>query len=231
MGPEPRIPQAVSDEPATATNDASTTSLIPIVVFTLWALSTILGLVTLAIWYDLAAGLVFQLGQGLYAVVNEVTVYTIVYALGFILGGLSSGLAQGALLRRQGFHDLPWMRACGLGWGIVGLMLPLYSVIFGTRSPVPALQLALLLCAVIVSGLIQWSVLRKRIKNAFWWVIASSLGWLAAWIILAFPQVMPSGELFTILLVLLLPGMITGLAAAWLCRQSNTIPASKGLHL
>jgi hypothetical protein len=60
---------------------------------------------------------------------------------------------------------IEWVGATAIGWLLGGLVLP---------------ELALFSIG-LVTGILQWVVLRQRLRQAGWWILASTVGWTASW--------------------------------------------------
>ncbi|TMS00334.1 nitroreductase/quinone reductase family protein [Nonomuraea basaltis] len=97
--------------------------------------------------------------------------------------GAILGLAQAYALRSAlpAIATRDWVRATAVGavmaW-IVGAM----PIVLGERVlRWPPAVLALLgLTLLVAMGLLQWRVLRRHVRRAFWWVIATAGSWLVA---------------------------------------------------
>lgn len=118
------------------------------------------------------------------------------------------------------------------GWWIpasaVGKFLSFYPVIlaiarFTYPSPnaSPLAATALLLLAGAVAGGMEWLVLRRRVSQAGWWVLARSLGSLGAIHVYSF---VAKDDVFRFFLGGLasgaISGAVAGLALVWLLRNS-----------
>lgn len=62
---------------------------------------------------------------------------------------------------------LRWLAATTLGWLLGGVLLP---------------KLALVVAGFVI-GVLQWVVLRQRLTQTGWWVLASAAGWAGGWAI------------------------------------------------
>jgi len=62
---------------------------------------------------------------------------------------------------------LQWLAVTTLGWVLGGLLLP---------------GLALVTAGLVI-GILQWVVLRQRLPEAGWWILASTVGWAGGWAI------------------------------------------------
>ncbi|HEX4817381.1 MAG TPA: nitroreductase/quinone reductase family protein [Nonomuraea sp.] len=95
--------------------------------------------------------------------------------------GMFLGLAQAYALRTAlpevGTRD--WVRATAWGAAIAWTVGAL-PIVIGERvlqwSPVVLALLGLMLLAAM--GLLQWRLLRRHVRGAFWWVIATAGSWL-----------------------------------------------------
>lgn len=133
------------------------------------------------------------------------------YALLPILG-LLAGFLQYLLLRRH----LPRM-----GWWIVATTLGLLLGLAGNRllsrtllSTLDSMWFGIVMTVLIGGsmGLVQWLVLRQRVRHAAWWILANVLGWgIVGWgaATLSNQMVIPA------VVILLAPGIATSIAL-WL---------------
>jgi hypothetical protein len=60
-----------------------------------------------------------------------------------------------------------WLLVTALGWVLGGVLLP---------------GLALVTAGLVI-GVLQWVVLRGRLPEAGWWILASTVGWAGGWAI------------------------------------------------
>jgi hypothetical protein len=129
--------------------------------------------------------------------------------------GLVIGVLQYILLRlhlpRMGW----WIVATILGWllGLIGSRL-LYSSLYRPFDQ-SALWIEVLLTALIglSMGIAQWLVLRQRVPQAGWWIVANLIGWgVIGWgaATITTRMVIPAVSLVTV------PGIITGVTLWWL---------------
>ena len=129
------------------------------------------------------------------------------------LFGLLTGLLQALLLRRTLPRMGWWIVATVLGWLLPFAVLRLLSVLLAPVLDVNSTQARMLLGMLIGGsmGLMQWLVLRPRVPNAAWWILASVLGWTTTALV--------TGETLSstldMLAVVLLPPIATGFAL-WL---------------
>ena len=104
------------------------------------------------------------------------------YLLGYTLYplfGLLTGLLQYLLLRRHFPKMGWWIVATFLGWLLPFVVLGLVSAILPASLDLRSTW-AMVLSVVLIGGsmgLLQWLVLRPRVRHAAWWILASILGW------------------------------------------------------
>jgi hypothetical protein len=126
--------------------------------------------------------------------------------------GLLAGFLQYLLLRRHLPRMGWWIAATTLGLllGLVGgrlLFRPLHSTL-------DSMWFGILMTVVIGGsmGLVQWLMLRQRVRHAAWWILANVLGWgVVGWgaATLSNQMVIPAVG------ILLVPGIATSIAL-WL---------------
>ncbi len=119
--------------------------------------------------------------------------------------GLLTGFLQYLLLRRYLPRMGGWIAATAGGW-----LLP-FAVIAPLGVLLPSFDVNVILAAALYGGsigLIQWLVLRRRVRRAGWWILANVLGWEMAG--LATGETI-SSTLDTLAIVLL-PPIVTSIA-------------------
>ncbi|MGK7926282.1 MAG: hypothetical protein AB4290_13740 [Spirulina sp.] len=147
-----------------------------------------------------------------------------------ILTFLPLGLMQWAVLRRRIHRGVWWIPATVVG-SILGLFCAFWSLslfVFwtGTFSDVLGLPIATFVGGAIV-GLLQWFVLRPYSKKAYWWILASGVGWMCSvsWFMLytmgfIFSRFNNLGDIGSWLVLASasggMGGMIKGIALAWI---------------
>ena len=62
---------------------------------------------------------------------------------------------------------LQWLAVTAFGWILGGVLLPGLAPVAGG----------------LVIGVLQWVVLRQRLPQAGWWILASGVGWAGGWTI------------------------------------------------
>lgn len=119
-------------------------------------------------------------------------------ALGGAAVGTTVGIAQRFVLRRHGVQTRHWILASVVGRIVGGYASTVFALTVCYGGANGAIVAVLLLHGAVV-GFAQWLVLRRRVKRAGWWILASAIGHFSL-------------------------GTITGRTLVWLLRQ----PASQG---
>lgn len=137
--------------------------------------------------------------------------------------GLLSGLLQYLLLRRYLPRMVWWIAATAAGWLLLLVALGLF---YRALSPAFDARAAwyLPLVVVLIGGCValpQWLLLRRRVRHAVSWILASVLGWVVA--ILVAGETISSPE--DVLAVALLPPAAACIAW-WLCLDK--LPRREG---
>jgi hypothetical protein len=132
--------------------------------------------------------------------------------------GLLTGLLQYLLLRRYLPRIGWWIAATTLVWPLVLTLFHLgYAMwpIVLANSTWPTAEDALrgigFVSVGVVTGLVQWLVLRRRVPRAGWWILANALGWGLVNLIV--------GEFDSLVIQLsfgAMPAIVTSLALWWL---------------
>ena len=120
------------------------------------------------------------------------------------VGGVLAGVLQWLVLRRQVARSGGWALTGIVAVAMVGL------VVFGVGMINADLGwvLGVALFGTMV-GVLQWLVLRRQVPRAGWWVLASTVGWVAG---------MPLGGFLGWGALGAVYGAITGGALVWLLR-------------
>jgi hypothetical protein len=183
--------------------------------------------------YWLAWFLISVIGYGIGAVLGVSFAYrffptdTYNAANGITLGivmGATGGYFQWAVLRERIAGAGLWTLAATLGFG-----LAMGTPLAADPEQNPAMT-GLLVVTVfgLVSGILQWLILRRNIPRAGWWVFANLIGSLVGAI--AFPIAVAISETGNWSLAIIVFGMgfgtgngaITGAALLWLLRQASS---------
>jgi hypothetical protein len=157
---------------------------------------------------------------------------------GAVLGG-STGIVQWLVLRRH-IREAAWWILASIVGGLVGLALglvlsdevqPLMAAFLGeavqSRPTGPRLLLSSALAtgtagavAGIGLGSAQWLALRRHVRSAGWWIVASGLGWMISLSVSA-----AIVDEVGILISLLVAGLASGAATGSLLAYLLAIPA------
>ncbi|HYN68837.1 MAG TPA: hypothetical protein VEX41_01345 [Candidatus Eisenbacteria bacterium] len=132
--------------------------------------------------------------------------------------GTGVGIAQWLVLRRQFSGARWWILASVIGFGIGKVLGDQLAAAVG--GPV---GIALGGATIgVAAGLLQWIVLRREVAAPGWWVLASTIGWAVAWMIIGTIEdgaAGPSGSAYLIGVAgAALAGVITGATLVWLLR-------------
>jgi len=178
-------------------------------------------------------------------------------AVGGAVAGAVTGVAQWLLLRRQVRRAGWWILASAAGWAVGGAVGDavfravgdaVFRAVVGAVGS--AVRFAVLLAvgdAVVgavagaVAGVAQWLLLRRQVRRAGWWILASAAGWAVGWAVglamgnavgLAMGNAVAwavSGAVSGAVIGAVsgaVSGIITGAALVWLLRQPR--PETKG---
>lgn len=143
-----------------------------------------------------------------------------VLVVGVILGA-ALGIGQWLVLRWYLGQARGWVLASTLG-GCVGFYL---GQMIAWSSRLPLAVMANFTHGALLGGglgLAQWVTLRRFTPRAGWWVLASSLGWGAAWSLGV--GIFASGGMLRFGLQSLSYGVTTGALLVWLFRDVELIP-------
>ena len=152
----------------------------------------------------------------------------------FLVGagmGTGVGLMQGRVIRRILHKSALWICSCIVGLGAPFLLTDL-SKLLGWTLPY-SLPAAIALGGVII-GAWQALLLRARLRQTGWWLVASTLGWTLAagtsavadglprwrvlrgiWGAFAYLGIVVAGGLVL--------GIVTGFCLAWLARNETAV--------
>jgi hypothetical protein len=155
--------------------------------------------------------------------VGEYTRITEDYLSSYILLlvlGLLAGFLQYLLLRRHLPRMGWWIAATTLGLllGLVGGRL-LFSTLYSTFD---SMWSGILLTGVTGGsmGLVQWLVLRRRVRHAAWWILANVLGWgIVGW----GAETLSNQMVVQAVGILLVPGIATSMALWLLLVESPNV--------
>ncbi len=95
-----------------------------------------------------------------------------------ILNAALIGMLYWLVLRRQVRWAGQWWFATSLGWIAGGFLAPYAAfVVLGARPPTLSFNAVTATVGAAVVGIVQWFVLRRWVRRAGWWVLASIAGW------------------------------------------------------
>lgn len=133
----------------------------------------------------------------------------LVAGIALLITGLAVAILQWLVLKQRIGRSWRWISVTGIGWAagwvLVVAALPEFDFMHG-----------LVLGA--ATGLAQWTVLRREVYWAGWWIVISTIAWTTGLTLL--PGALTSG---------VIPGALTGIALELLLRNPKTteIPASR----
>lgn len=142
-----------------------------------------------------------------------------------IVLGLAVGVLQWSILRRRVSLTGWWVLATavgGLGIFQAGLIFGFSAFIGPYKSLVAFLGwIGIASLGGLVTGALQWLVLRGKVSRSGWWVLASTVGWaLSATVTRAIPWgVDDKDAMFGMVVAGVVWGMVTGGALVWLLRK------------
>jgi len=138
----------------------------------------------------------------------------------FISFALTLAAVQWLLLRNYLPNGRSWFVATGTGWLIGGILIGVgFSALSNVEMTLGWAMAVYLLLAGCALGIAQWLVLRRIIPNAFWIVVIDIA---AACSLVLIPRPITNlPELLATLIVLTLPGWITGIGVWFLIKKSQ----------
>jgi len=195
-----------------------------------WVIASAIGLlIGFAVFFPLVVG---------FAAEQSVGVMIPIAAAGGAILGSSVGVAQRLVLQRSDFPPRKWVLFSAVGGAVGGIVAITLGNIVGAAA---GFQTALVIGGAVLGvslGIGQWFILRQRISQAGWWVLASMVGmtiglglgrFLGEALYEAVLGSLGKGLaqiLATVTFATLLFGgfgAITGIALLWLLRQSATL--------
>jgi hypothetical protein len=147
-------------------------------------------------------------------------VFLLIMLLSGGLLGACIGLVQALVLRRELDGMRRWIVATTIGFAAGGLLRLVNVPEMDMLGPVyPVLQFGL------IPAIFQWLALRGRVFQAGWWILATLVGWVLAFILIGIA--IGTGlyvEPFDLLCALLVPAGTAGAGMVWMLRR--TAPTS-----
>lgn len=135
--------------------------------------------VPIAFFFSLVALKIVTNIVGDYVVVNGVRHITEDYLAMYILVpsiSILTGVLQYVLLRRYLPRMGWWVLVTVAGWFLGVLLIALPGWLGWMDAPLNNLDVIFLVMGLAI-GITQWSLLRRRLPLAGWWIAASALGW------------------------------------------------------
>ena len=144
--------------------------------------------VALLLWWPLAGAAGFAVGGLAEAAAGQSGGLVVVAYM--IVGATASGVLQWLALRRHVSGAGLWVAACfggGLATGLVGVAVGAIAglgagVVLGLRAAIEVGAdtggVAAAVSFGTVVGILQWLVLQRDLPRSYWWVLASTAGWI-----------------------------------------------------
>lgn len=124
--------------------------------------------------------------------------------------GLLTGLLQFTLLRQYLTNMAWWIAATFLGWLMAFVTGFFIIMILEQRNDTFSIMFGMLLIGATIA-VPQWWLLRKRVRNASWWILANGIGWCLTGLLN-----LVTSEPFPVLLAIALIPTIATSIACWL---------------
>jgi hypothetical protein len=156
-------------------------------------------------------------GQSLFEIAIGLTI--------FVALGVAIGLAQWLVMRRYLRGAGWWVLATTIGYAIPMVAAPNIPI----REPPWLTGSIIFLLFGIALGILQWLVLRGRVRQPGWWIAISVAGWVLAFALTAAAIV--GGlyvEPFDLLAAFLVPVAVAGAGIVWLIRRSPPVVQAAG---
>ena len=130
----------------------------------------ILSIITLKIITNMVGDFVYVNGVR-HITEDYLAMYVLVPSMSLLTGALQYGLLR-QYLTRMGW----WVFVTVAGWFLGVLLIVLPSWLGWTDAPLNNLDLIFLVMGLAI-GITQWSLLRRRLARAGWWIAANVAGW------------------------------------------------------
>jgi hypothetical protein len=197
----------------------------------MWAVLTTASFpAALILMAPLAALLLLMLNLGVYTGILSSFNDDLLSPVGFFISfSLTLATTQWLLLRNYLPSARSWFVAT-VGGLLLGGLLGTFVITMSSNVILDPRwgMAALLLPSGIVLGLAQWLVIRQKVPNAFWIVVIDVAA--ACLLLLASRPITSLIELIELLIVLMLPGLITGLGLWLLLRESQPESAREAVE-
>lgn len=140
-----------------------------------------------------------------------------------IMGVVVAGL-QGWVIHKYLGNGKAWMVVTSVAWLIgMAVVRTLGNQIGLSASNADLITTSLYLLLGLGLGVAQWLLLRRHVKQAGWWIVASALGWLLAGVMNGKSIDIP----LDFLMLGVLPATLTGVVFVWLTRGIPSKPISE----
>ncbi len=107
------------------------------------------------------------------------TIVSMLALLSGILIAILAGMLQWLVLRQHVRWANQWWLATSVGWIAGGFLAPYAAfAVLGARPPTLSFNAVTAPVSAAVVGILQWLVLRRRVRRAGWWVLASIASWV-----------------------------------------------------
>jgi hypothetical protein len=130
--------------------------------------------------------------------------------------GIAITFAQWFVLKEHLYQAAWWALSTAVGWFVGAAVAMTVTDSAGRMVGTGTMQNAITFGSIgMALGIAQWLILRGQVPRAWWWVVASMVGWMGA--SLAIGEAITSGV--QIAVVGAIPSAITGFALVWLFKQ------------
>ena len=148
----------------------------------------VLSNLVLLVWWTLAGAAGFAVGGLVEVAVGRPNGLMVVMYI--TVGGSATGLLQWLVLRQRVSGAGLWMAASfggGIAAGLVGVAVGVLAglgagVVLGLSAAIEvgtdAGGVAVAVSFGTVVGVLQWLVIQRQVPRSYWWVLASSVGWV-----------------------------------------------------
>jgi hypothetical protein len=145
-----------------------------------WSLSLLSGG-----WIFLLPGRMFELARDALKALGFQMTDSLAYLLllltgaisGLLIGVFAVGLPQWIILRRWVPWASSWVAVTGVGWAVSGALFAALGSIAGNTMVVRYIIITVLIISSTGLGLVQWLFLRRQVRGAGVWLLATILGW------------------------------------------------------
>jgi len=153
---------------------------------------------------------------------------TVMQVAGGAVIGLGTGLYQKSLLKKVFDVSWGWVYTLMVGFAFTELIVCLilwrmninrYELRFIESNPLP--EALFFACAGLLTGFMQWPVLRRHFLRSILWVPASTTGWGLCILVPYFTGMVLKGGLsiLTFIFGALFYGLITGVTLIWALKE------------